>query len=120
MLTHSVSTTPILILISLLRKSAAGIEGPEIGKAKELMENCFYWREASRQDLDLVLRLQHGAMAIAFFEAAKTLATPLQLEQLVGTDLNKLERSLEKTVQEAKAILVSRREKVNEALPAKK
>lgn len=109
MLAHVASTTCVLVAVVLFSKAASAVENPEKRRAKEMMSLCLHWREASRQDMDVVLRLQHAATAAAYLEAAKMLATVTEIEQSVGMDVSKLERSLEKSVKEAKAVLSSRR-----------
>ena len=59
----------------------------------------------------MVLRLQHATQSATFLDSARLLIKDVELERASGVDINALSLKLDKTVEEARAILDARKVK---------
>lgn len=101
MLQHALTVTAVLVLVSLFSKLLAD-EHHAGGRTVELLQQALHMRDVATQDADPALRLQHAASAVAFLQAARTMARDADLERESGVDVPRLARSLEARVMEAR------------------
>lgn len=97
-----------LVAASLAARSAQAPDAATTSAAAELAARAMQWRETAVQDSDPALRLQHMATALAYMHAARSLARDGDIEQLVGFDVARSMRMLEKRVTEARQSLRTR------------
>jgi hypothetical protein len=101
MLTHALTTTGALMVVSLVSKVL--LESHEsTAAALELLRQASHWRDAAAQEADVALKVQHAATAAALLTAARTVVRDVDLERASGTDVPRLARSLTRELARAR------------------
>jgi hypothetical protein len=102
--THALATTAALTGVSICAKMLAEVcVSPTNESAIEMFQNAMYWDEVTQQDANAIVRLEHAAMAYAWFHAARAVAGDRTLERSTGACMTATLKTLERSLQEARA-----------------
>lgn len=101
---YAVSTVVALVIASVVTQIHPQSDNALVEAAADLVQRAMQWRETAVQDTDPALRLQHAASALAYMQAARSLARDGSIERRLGIDVARLSRSMERRVQEARQI----------------
>ena len=106
---QAAATSLTLFGASALSKCMVQPSYPENERALELMRTALQWYELGMQDTDPTMKLQHVAQAHAFLQSARTLVPDSVLERGSGMDVERLTRTLDVAVKDARALLSARK-----------
>lgn len=102
LMTRATLATVALAAVSLVARSWTDPDAAVVDAAADLVRRAAQWRDATAQDTDPALRLQHAATALAYIHAARALAHDASLERRTGVSVARLTRSAERAVVRAR------------------
>jgi len=89
--------TVVVLIISLISRLLVDSSNVST-KGAYLVDKAMYWDELAHAENDPLLRIEHCANALAFMNAAREVATDVELETAAGIDISKTLRRLERNV----------------------
>lgn len=97
-----VSIMLVLALLSLWTGNSTPTYSKDyINNLRSLVQQALQWNTTAQQDTNDLVRLMHATSAVAYFNAARTLATGKDLSRISGVNVQEVRDLLDRTQKDA-------------------